>query len=282
MNSFATLSCISSLAVAPTLSIWRLTPQEYYRKRLERDILDDHDDDQDRMISDAVDTMTGRHRRRIERAQSRQRLILAIAILTQVVLQWAWGIWLFVDHAYSQTNCSGVTTLIFFFHPFKAEYINSNMFVWVAWLLFSLGITMFMTIVLALTSPSRARPWTAKSSPGSGSIVTRTSSIPESQISRPVHKQLYDYTLEAIPVWKEQVKHFVFWYNIASVFLWIMYIIGELSMSWHRSYGSVSLQPTVSELQIRKNCIFEGENSFSGFGQVRVPHRLAHDVRACC
>ncbi|RDX44159.1 hypothetical protein OH76DRAFT_1559898 [Lentinus brumalis] len=246
--NFATLSCISSLAVAPTLSIWRLTPREYYAKRLARDILDDDEDHQDRMITDAVDTMTGRHRKRIERAQSRQRLILAIAILTQVVLQWAWGIWLFVSPVYSQTNCSGETGLIFFLHRFTAEYINSNMVVWVVWLLFSLGITMFMTIVLALTSPSRARPWTARSSPAS-TIGTRVSSISGSVAPPPLCHQLFSNAVQAIPVLKHQARHFVFWYNIVSVFLWAMYI-------------------AASELQIQANCIFDGENSLTSFGQI--------------
>ncbi|RPD56700.1 hypothetical protein L226DRAFT_537871 [Lentinus tigrinus ALCF2SS1-7] len=248
--NFATLSCISSLAVAPTLSIWRLTPGEYYGRRLARDILDDDDDDRDRMIRDAVETMTlkSRHRKRIERAQSGQRLILAIAILTQVVLQWAWGIWLFVSPGYNQTNCSGQTDLIFFIHPFTASYINGNMIVWVLWLLFSLGITMSMTIILALTSPSRARPRTVRSSPGS-TIGSRLSSTPTSAVTRPVYEHLFHSAAEVFPALREQVKHFVFWYNIASVILWVVYI-------------------TVSELQIRANCIFDGENSIASFGQI--------------
>ena len=97
----------------------------------------------------------------IERAQSRQRLFLALALLTQVVLQWAWGVVLFVSPVYSQTNCSGETSLIFFLARFTAREINDKyMAVWVLWLLFSLGITLFMTVVLALTSPARARPAT--------------------------------------------------------------------------------------------------------------------------
>ncbi|RDX54931.1 hypothetical protein OH76DRAFT_1397245 [Lentinus brumalis] len=246
--NFATLSCISSLAVAPTLSIWRLTPREYYAKRLARDILDDDEDHEERMITDAVDIMTGRHRKRIIRAQSRQRLILAIAILTQVFLQWAWGIWLLVSPVYSQTNCSGETGLIFFLHRFTAKYINSNMVVWVVWLLFSLGTTMFMMIVLALTSPSRARPWTARSSPAS-TIGTCVDSISGSSAPPPLFQQLFSNAVQAIPVLRAQASHFVFWYNIASVCLWAMYI-------------------AASELQIKANCIFDGENSLTSFGQI--------------
>ena len=55
-----TLCCLPppSLAVAPTLSIWRLTPQQYYAKRLAHDMLDAGDDDDDdkhnRMVTRAV------------------------------------------------------------------------------------------------------------------------------------------------------------------------------------------------------------------------------------
>ena len=108
--------------------------------------------------------LCGRKRgKRIERAQGRQRVFLALALLTQVVLQWAWGVVLFVSPSYGQKNCSGDTKLRFFLVTFTAHEINERyMFVWVLWLLFSLGITMFMTIVLALTSPTRARSTTER------------------------------------------------------------------------------------------------------------------------
>ncbi len=226
VDSFATLSCISSLAVAPTLSLWRLTPWEYYAKRLARDLLDDEDDHEHRMISTAVDVMTN-HKRRIERAQSRQRLFLALALLTQVVLQWAWGVTLFVSPVYSQTNCSGDTKLIFFLARFTAREINNKyMVVWVFWLLFSLGITLFMTIVLALTSPARARPPTIRSSPVS-TIGTRASATPRNGTPRPLYEQLYRSAIASVPAWKDRAGQLIFWYNTLSVVLWLVFIICE-------------------------------------------------------
>ncbi|KAI0738827.1 hypothetical protein C8Q80DRAFT_212488 [Daedaleopsis nitida] len=247
--NFATLSSIGSLAVAPTLPIWRLSPQEYYARRVARELLDDDEGHQDRMVGQAVEAMTKGHKRRIVRAQSRARLFLAIALLTQVVLQWAWGIVLFVSPVYSQKECSGDTNLIFFLAPFTAREINDKyMIVWVLWLLFSLGITLFMTIILALTSPVRARPWTQRSTPVS-TVGTRLSSTPGSALSRPAIEQMFVSARSAIPSWKDKAGQLIFWYNILCILLWFVYIIA-------------------SEIQIQANCIFDGENSITSFGQI--------------
>ncbi|KAM5541189.1 hypothetical protein V8D89_005118 [Ganoderma adspersum] len=252
--NFATLSCISSLAVAPTLSIWRLTPQQYYAKRLAHDMLDagDESDNKHRMVTDAVEQLTtGRHKRKVARAQNRQRLFLAFALLTQVVLQWAWGVVLFVSPVYSQANCSGDTALIFFLYRFTAQEINSTyMYVWVLWLLFSLGITMAMTVVLAVTSPSRARTLTQHSSPAStmgGRSLTMSTS--NASTPRPVHRQVYESLLSAVPPFRDKSRQLVFWYNVLCVVLWFVYIIA-------------------SEIQIQANCLFTGENSITSFGQI--------------
>ncbi|KAI1789949.1 hypothetical protein LXA43DRAFT_1150765 [Ganoderma leucocontextum] len=252
--NFATLSCISSLAVAPTLSIWRLTPQQYYAKRLAHDMLDagDESDNKHHMVNHAVEQITtGRHKRKVARAQNRQRVFLALALLTQVVLQWAWGVVLFVSPVYSQPNCSGQTALIFFLYRFTAQRINETfMYVWVLWLLFSLGITLAMTIVLAVTSPARARSLTQHSSPAS-TAGTRSLTMSTSNAStpRPVRRQVYESLVSAVPPWKDKRGQLVFWYNVLCVVLWFVYIIA-------------------SEIQIQANCIFAGENSITSFGQI--------------
>ncbi|TBU42273.1 hypothetical protein BD309DRAFT_963385 [Dichomitus squalens] len=247
--NFATLSCISSLAVAPTLSIWRLTPREYYAKRLARDMLDGHHDDaeEDRLIGEAAEVITGRRERKIARAQNRQRIVLALALLTQVVLQWAWGIVLFVSPVYSQTNCSGETALIFFLWRFTAREINDNMVVWVLWLLFSLGITLAMTVILALSSPVRARSGTQHASPASSLGATSLSTL--STPRPPVYRQVFESAAGMVPSWKDRSGQLIFWYNVVCVFLWSIYIIS-------------------SEIQIQANCIFTGENSITSFGQI--------------
>ena len=216
--------------MAPTLPIWRLTPREYYAKQIAHNIVDDDDPiAQQRLVNAAVDEIAGKHRKRIERAQGRQRVFLALALLTQVVLQWAWGVVLFVSPSYGQKNCSGDTKLRFFLVSFTAHEINERyMFVWVLWLLFSLGITMFMTIVLALTSPTRARSTTLRSSPAS-SANTRLSSAPStSGANTPMYLHLIYSAYNAIPEWKDKTRQMIFWYNIGCIILWAIYIAGRL------------------------------------------------------
>ncbi|KAI0775612.1 hypothetical protein BD413DRAFT_280050 [Trametes elegans] len=256
--NFATLSCISSLAVAPTLSIWRLTPEGYYTQQLARHVLGISPELGDNGV------ITPKDKTRIQRAQGRQRLFLALALLTQVVLQWAWGVVLFVSPIYSQTNCSGDTILIFFLAPFTARQINDHfMVVWVFWLLFSLGITLVMTIVLALTSPSRARPLSTSSSSRSSSLVTHSSS---ESARRPIYVQFFDSLWKAIPPWRDTARQRIFWYNVASTVFWLIYIIGARYSSL--SATSLTDPPAASEIQIQANCIFAGENTISSFGQI--------------
>ncbi|KAH9849493.1 hypothetical protein C2E23DRAFT_888205 [Lenzites betulinus] len=245
--NFATLSCISSLAVAPTLSIWRLSPEKYYTRQLARYVLDSTTQE-DRSPT----RISSKDRTRIQRAQSKQRLFLAIALLTQVVLQWAWGVVLFVSPSYSQTNCSGDTILMFFLVQFTAREINDKyMVVWVFWLLFSLGITLAMTIVLAVTSPARARVASTSNSSRGSSLATRSSSMVAGAQSRLGDHvaQLSRSMWTAIPAWKDKDRQMIFWYNILAVVLWLVYIIS-------------------AELQIRANCIFDGENTITSFGQI--------------
>ena len=189
-----------------------------------------------RMVTDAVEqlTTTGRHKRRVARAQNRQRVFLALALLTQVVLQWAWGVVLFVSPVYAQANCSGDTALIFFLYRFTARGINDGyMHVWVLWLLLSLGITLGMTVVLAVTSPARARAFTQGSSPASTGTRSLTLSVSMSMSTssastpRPVHRQVYESLIAAVPPLRDRRGQLVFWYNVLCAILWFVYIIGE-------------------------------------------------------
>ncbi|KAI0326220.1 hypothetical protein GY45DRAFT_1329192 [Cubamyces sp. BRFM 1775] len=243
--NFATLSCISSLAVAPTLSIWRLTPEGYYARQLAHHVMNTATPDENHHTSDAA-SITDRDRMKIQRAQGLQRLFLALALLTQVVLQWAWGVVLFVSPVYSQTNCSGQTILIFFLKSFTAREINHKyMVVWVFWLLFSLGITLVMTIVLAVTSPVRARVYSRTNS-RSSSIVTRSSS---DSCRNPIYAQLWETLTDIFPARHDKDRQLIFGFNVLATVLWLIFLVA-------------------SELQIQANCIFEGENMISSFGQI--------------
>ncbi|KAI0655457.1 hypothetical protein C8Q70DRAFT_923626 [Cubamyces menziesii] len=243
--NFATLSCISSLAVAPTLSIWRLTPEGYYVRQLAHHVLNTTAPEEDHQIGDTA-SITDRDRVRIQRAQGYQRLFLALALLTQVVLQWSWGVVLFVSPVYSQTNCSGDTVLIFFLKRFTAREINHKyMVVWVFWLLFSLGITLAMTILLAVTSPARARVY-SRSNSRSSSIVTHSSS---DSSRHPIYAQLWETLKDIFPARNDRDRQFIFGFNVLATVLWLIFLIA-------------------SEMQIQENCIFEGENMISSFGQI--------------
>ena len=208
--------------MAPTLSIWRLTPEGYYARQLAHHVMNTTTPEEGHYIGDTA-SITDRDRIRIQRAQGYQRLFLALALLTQVVLQWAWGVVLFVSPVYSQTNCSGDTVLIFFLKRFTARDINHKyMVVWVFWLLFSLGITLAMTILLAVTSPARARVY-SKSNSRSSSIVTHSSS---DSSRRPIYAQLWDSFKDIFPARNDKDRQLIFGFNVLATVLWLIFLIG--------------------------------------------------------
>lgn len=218
------------------------------------------------------------HRHKKESAKNKQRVVLAFALLTQVrrvtnaprnrmylltwhqvVLQWAWGLVMFVSQAYSQEACNGTTVLLFFFVPLTALDINhGKFFVWVLWLLFCLGITLYFTVALAVFGGTSAYNGLSRRS-------TITSSDTQS-VNIPLYKQLYDALTASFPSWRDRRKQLFFWGNICAVCLWISYIIRSSSPMNPKSNADFSRK--VSELQIQANCIFAGEEDFGGFGQV--------------
>ncbi|CAL1713780.1 unnamed protein product [Somion occarium] len=239
--NFATLSCISSFAVAPMLPIWRLRPSEYYAQELARNAVHDAGgDDQSNIIESPF--YINRQKKHIKAAQNRERVILALALLTQVVLQWTWGIILFVSPTYSQKECSGDTVLLFFLYPFRVRDVKGGKFVvWPFWLIFTLGITLALTINLALSSPNRAHDSLSRRSTISMSAGNSSST--------PVWRQLARLTVDVIPSWQDRPKQVIFWGNTVSFILWCLYLI---SSEWQRSLNHIS----------------EGEDDFGGFGQV--------------
>ncbi|KAI0073010.1 hypothetical protein K474DRAFT_1711093 [Panus rudis PR-1116 ss-1] len=234
--NFATLSCISSLAAAPVLPIWRLTPQQYYSREFARDVLGESHD----MVENGV--YTNARKKRIKAAQSRARLILTLALLIQVVLQWAWGIIMFVSPTYSQPECSGDTVLVIFLHPFRVRDINQgwSFVVWPFWLLFSLGITLVLTIVLALSSPSRAHDFMSRRS----TISTGSRDSSET----PVVRQLLHLAINAIPR-HDSHQLAILSGHLASLGLWVIFLA---SSEWQRA----------------ENCVGQDEDDFGGFGQI--------------
>ena len=231
IHSFATLSCISSLAVAPMLPVWRLRPDEYYAKELRRgtaaDLHSVH-----AIIDWGLLEGGGRvtpQRQKVEAAQSRERVILALALLTQVVLQWTWGIILFVSPVYKQPECSGDTVLMLFFSPFTVRRIRGAKFaVWPMWLLFCLAVTLGLLIILSLTSPHRAQYSLSRhSSFSSMSTNTLRASLVELARSYPAAPPLVAPSPTSHhPFWKGTKGTIVVIGNIISFSLWALYIFG--------------------------------------------------------
>ena len=138
-----------------------------------------------------------------------------------------WGIYLFVSWTnYSQPECNGSTILILFMAPFTTRKINSvdrdgiHFFLWPLWLLFCLGVTLTLTIILA-TSSSYRSTWLSSGVSRSGGTGTRMPPTTPTIISwaRIAH--------EMFPSWADKRGQFVFWCNIVTLCLWIMFVAGE-------------------------------------------------------
>lgn len=90
-TSFATLSCISSLAVAPKLPVWNLRPQEYIARRLAPHALANPGprtvDSFAGQIEDLLNSsFTETARQRLKHAQRRERIAIGLSLLFQVNL----------------------------------------------------------------------------------------------------------------------------------------------------------------------------------------------------
>lgn len=183
----------------------------------------DLDDDRDILLESTVDF--NRHKKKkVTAAQNRKRVVLALALLTQVVLQWAWGIILFISPVYDQPECSGQTTLILFFAPFCTQEINKagKIAVWPVWILFSLGITLVLTIVLSLSSPNRAHD--------SSFLISRQTMSSTHSIytpPTPFFTQLTRLHITITPIWKDKARLYIFLGNAVSFCLWLLYIYCE-------------------------------------------------------
>ena len=146
-------------------------------------------------------------------------------------MQWAWGIYLFASPSYSQPLCSGDTVLVIFLFPFSTRRINSfdregyRFLLWPLWLLFCLGVTLALTIILALSGSSRSEPEVSTRSSGGPSGGDRTSSAPT-----PPLRAWFKIVTEVIPILKQQIRGFVFWCNLFSFVLWGMFVAGMFSV----------------------------------------------------
>ncbi|CAL1713793.1 unnamed protein product [Somion occarium] len=273
--NYATLSCIGSLAVSPLLPIWRVNPNSKDLPFGDRDTL--HFRTQTQHYDEAVETEADREpaqeqtpedlvakkeasKEKRRKEQIRERAVLSLALLTQVVLQWAWATLLFTSPLYSQTECNDGTVVILFMHVFSAKEINERLFfVWAFWLAFSLGITLSLTISLAMSGQSRAHHLIVLSRRTTISFLENShhpsdcsNDLSTAHMQPPVPWWKRHYLVLSIglkPYFRDREQVRVFLTYIFSFVFWILLII-------------------TSEWQPKMNQIEDGENDFAGFGQI--------------
>lgn len=143
-------------------------------------------------------------------------------------MQWAWAIYLFVSPQYSQSNCSGETIIIMFLAPFKTRNINSfdskesgaRFLIWPAWLLFCVGTTLVLTIILAVSSSDRSIEVFSRPSAFSASTGMATAT--------PTPWVWAHMVWESLPPWRDRKRQFTFWCNFLSFIVWGAFVVGEL------------------------------------------------------
>ncbi|KAI0088653.1 hypothetical protein BDY19DRAFT_178615 [Irpex rosettiformis] len=253
--NFVTLSTISSLAVAPMLPIWRLSPEEFYERHRRRHALLYADIDDPRYVNDPsvlnASIQANRRKLRIKKAQRRQRMIISFVLLLQVVLQWAWGISLFVDPRYSQDYLNNSTFLVLFLAPFETGSINNSkeyphaggFLIWAAWILFCLMVTMGLVVNLAMSGSSHSQTSLSSFNTGLGTGLTSYTS------NTPTGRQ-----------WERVVRE--------SVFLKVTWQQAMEGLRVMVFIGLWSIFIAASEWQCARNHLFAGENNFGGLGQI--------------
>ncbi|KAF9810508.1 hypothetical protein IEO21_06869 [Rhodonia placenta] len=234
---------LNSLAIAPMLPVWK-PPLPLSEARRARTLQSQES------LAEAEDAVLARElqenltRKERRKSHNRQRAAITFALLSQVVFQWAWGLFLFVAPDYGQPACNQDTIVWILYFPLNAQNINeADYAIWPAWLLFCLGVTLYYAIALAVFSGERTHKGLSRVS----TITSIASSMQSAHTPMPV--QLYRVTMAAVPTWRDMRGQIFMWGNVVAVILWTSYIV-------------------ISELQIQWNCIYSGENSFSGFGQI--------------
>lgn len=133
-------------------------------------------------------------------------------------------------------------------------------FLWALWICMNLTVTLFLAILLAVSSPERSLPevpsTTAPGSRGSGLSST------------PIISALYQIALRSVTLSLRRLLLLAL--NFFTVVLWAMFIYGKIRISrTHFDSCADKHAYTASEKQRGSNNVFDGENDFGGFGQVR-------------
>jgi len=158
--NFATLSSLASLAAAPMCPIWReqgleqpLVLRELEKKAQENPSASVPYEDEDGNIVDGEN-----HHGPRKKEVTYRRIVLSLALLAQVGLQWAYAGLLFTSPYYAQQSCNDYTVIVLFGAPIQAPAINDGLFgVWVLWLLFNVTLTLAWGVFLVMSGSPSAR-----------------------------------------------------------------------------------------------------------------------------
>jgi hypothetical protein len=213
------------------LPIWRLSPAEYYERHRRRHALLYSDADDPRSLRNTSilegSIYANTQKRRVKAAQRRQREILSVVLLLQVVFQWAWGIYLFVDTKYSQKELNSSTKLVMFMVPFETGSINDSnhhlrgYLVWAAWILFCLCLTMLLVTNLAMSGAAHSQTSLSSVTTGTGTgMIAGT----------PVGRQWEKLLLESLCLKITKKQAVLCLQMLALGFLWVIFIAGKLSV----------------------------------------------------
>ena len=157
--NFATLSSLASLAVAPLCPIWREKGLVVPLQQRLRDQLEGHDlgpehsplfstlplqrpefadelargSDDENAASQGFESDGGselepvhapEHAPQSKQGVTYQRIVLSVALLAQVALQWSYALLLFTSPFYAEKSCTATTVVVLFGMPLKASEVR--------------------------------------------------------------------------------------------------------------------------------------------------------------
>ncbi len=264
------------------LPIWKLSPEEFYERHRRRHALLYTDKDDPRYIHDASDlkaSWEANHRKqRIKKAQRRQREIISVVLLLQVVLQWAWGIYLFVSPTYSQDYLNNSTQLVLFLAPFETGSINKTtdhphaggFLIWAAWILFCLSVTMLLVVNLAVSGSAHSQTSLSSVNTGIGTGYTSYTS------NTPIGKQWEKLVRESLILRVTRKEVMKGLRMLTMLALWALFIAGKGRLVYTPFQQTDITFIIASEWQRLRNCMFDGEQDFGSLGQVCFTYQT-HD-----
>ncbi|KAF8907269.1 hypothetical protein CPB84DRAFT_1843977 [Gymnopilus junonius] len=155
--NFATFASLVSLAVAPMCSVWREGPTEddLHTLHTTNPSFEVAVYGEEGLTDPNREFLTNLPKRKVHR----ERLMLSLALLTQVALQWTWATALFTDQNYYQKACVPETIVLLFGYPLSVHDLNHDLFVlWPLWLLFNVSITLIWGTLLVYSSSPSVHP----------------------------------------------------------------------------------------------------------------------------